>query len=100
MLFFFPFPFNPFYNLTYRWKKQRSVNHEARGGRVDRMLKCDARCHSASGLDEDIFYDLGGNHDCFGVPEIGGKYDFCQKYSMNSRLRRHGNVQSVTLQVS
>jgi len=53
-----------------------------------------------SGLNEGIFYDLRGNHDCFGVPEIGGEYDFYQKYSMNSRLRRHGNVQSVTLQVS
>ncbi|XP_020262846.1 putative metallophosphoesterase At3g03305 [Asparagus officinalis] len=51
-----------------------------------------------SGLDEKIFYDLRGNHDCFGVPEVGGAYDFYQKYSLNSRLRRQGDVQSITLQ--
>ena len=53
-----------------------------------------------SGLNEGIFYDLRGNHDCFGVPEVGGEYDFYQKYSMNSRLKRHKNIQNVTLQVS
>lgn len=53
-----------------------------------------------SGLDEKIFYDLRGNHDGFGVPEVGGEVDFYEKYSINSRLRRHGNVQSITLQNS
>ncbi|CAA6663945.1 unnamed protein product [Spirodela intermedia] len=50
-----------------------------------------------SGLDEKIFYDLRGNHDNFGVPEFGGEYDFYQKYSVNARLGRRGNVHSVTL---
>lgn len=53
-----------------------------------------------SKLDENIFYDLKGNHDSFGVPEVGGSYDFYQKYSINSRVRGGGNVQSVTLQSS
>ena len=52
-----------------------------------------------SGLDEKIFYDLRGNHDNFGVPEIGGKFDFYHKYSINRRLGRRGNVHSVTLHV-
>lgn len=52
-----------------------------------------------SGLNKDIFYDLRGNHDCFGVPEAGGAYDYYHKYSINARTGRKGNVQSVTLQV-
>lgn len=54
----------------------------------------------ASGLDERIFYDLRGNHDSFGVPEKGGANDFYEKYSINSRLRRKGDIQSVTLKAS
>jgi hypothetical protein len=54
----------------------------------------------SSGLDERIFYDLRGNHDSFGVPMQGAINDFYEKYSINSRLRRNGNVQSVTLKVS
>lgn len=53
-----------------------------------------------SGLDKRIFFDVRGNHDNFGVPEVGGAYDFYGKYSINSRLGRVGNVQSVALQVS
>ncbi|KAG0478382.1 hypothetical protein HPP92_013101 [Vanilla planifolia] len=53
-----------------------------------------------SGLDKKVFYDLRGNHDKFGVPEVGGKYDFYQKYSINARQRRDGNVQKITLQDS
>lgn len=52
-----------------------------------------------SGLDKNVFYDLRGNHDSFGVPEVGGEYDLFKKYSINARLRRDGNVHSVTLQV-
>ncbi|XP_077227383.1 calcineurin-like metallo-phosphoesterase superfamily protein [Tasmannia lanceolata] len=51
-----------------------------------------------SGLDKKIFYDLRGNHDSFGVPVVGGSFDFFQKYSINGGLRRTGNVHSVTLQ--
>ncbi|OAY69196.1 putative metallophosphoesterase [Ananas comosus] len=51
-----------------------------------------------SGLDKRIFFDVRGNHDNFGVPEVGGAYDFYGKYSINSRLGRVGNVQSVVLQ--
>ncbi|XP_020592068.1 putative metallophosphoesterase At3g03305 [Phalaenopsis equestris] len=51
-----------------------------------------------SGLDKKVFYDVRGNHDSFGVPDFGGEYDFYSKYSINARLKRDGNVQSVTLQ--
>ncbi|KAE8711022.1 putative metallophosphoesterase [Hibiscus syriacus] len=50
-----------------------------------------------SGLDENIFYDLRGNHDNFGVPVIGGSLDFYSKYSINGQLGRSGRVNSVTL---
>jgi hypothetical protein len=53
-----------------------------------------------SGLDKSIFYDLRGNHDNFGVPAVGGSFDFFSKYSSNGQLGRSGNVNSVTLQVS
>ncbi|XVF41456.1 hypothetical protein PTKIN_Ptkin01aG0281400 [Pterospermum kingtungense] len=51
-----------------------------------------------SGLNKDIFYDLRGNHDNFGVPVIGGSFDFYSKYSINGQLGRTGHVNSVTLQ--
>nr|KJB19208.1 hypothetical protein B456_003G088600 [Gossypium raimondii] len=50
-----------------------------------------------SGLDKNIFYDLRGNHDNFGVPVIGGSLDFYSKYSINGQLGRSGHVNSVTL---
>ncbi|KQK10995.1 hypothetical protein BRADI_2g57490v3 [Brachypodium distachyon] len=53
-----------------------------------------------SKLPRRIFYDLRGNHDSFGVPASGGSYDFYQKYSINANLRRHGRVQSITLENS
>lgn len=53
-----------------------------------------------SGLDKDIFYDVRGNHDAFGVPTIGGLFDFYSKHSINARLGRSGQVNSVTVQVS
>lgn len=53
-----------------------------------------------SGLDRSIFFDLRGNHDNFGVPVLGGSFDFFSKYSINGQLGRTGNVNSVTLQVS
>lgn len=53
-----------------------------------------------SGLDKNIFFDLRGNHDNFGVPAVGGSFDFFSKYSINGQLGRHGSVNSVTLQVS
>lgn len=53
-----------------------------------------------SGLDKSIFYDVRGNHDNFGVPVVGGSYDFFSKYSINGQLGRKQNVNSVTLQVS
>lgn len=51
-----------------------------------------------SGLDKNIFYDLRGNHDNFGVPVVGGSFDFFSKYSINGQLGRSGKVNSVTLQ--
>ncbi|KAJ1288863.1 hypothetical protein BS78_02G120400 [Paspalum vaginatum] len=53
-----------------------------------------------SGLNMDIFYDLRGNHDSYGVPEVGGMFDFYKKHSINARLGRTGTVQSITLQNS
>jgi hypothetical protein len=40
------------------------------------------------------------NHDNFGVPAVGGSFDFFSKYSINGQLGRSGNVKSVTLLVS
>ncbi|KAM5561958.1 putative metallophosphoesterase [Rosa sericea] len=51
-----------------------------------------------SGLDKSIFFDLRGNHDNFGVPLLGGAFDFFSKYSINGQLGRTGNVNSITLQ--
>ena len=53
-----------------------------------------------SRLDKNIFYDLRGNHDNFGVPVIGGSFDFYSKYSINGQFGRSGHVNSVTLQVT
>ena len=51
-----------------------------------------------SELDKNIFYDLRGNHDNFGVSVVGGSFDFFSKYSINGQLGRSGKVNSVTLQ--
>ncbi|KAJ8557517.1 hypothetical protein K7X08_003142 [Anisodus acutangulus] len=51
-----------------------------------------------SGLKKNVFYDLRGNHDTFGVPAIGGSFDFYSKYSINGQLKRSGLVNSVTIQ--
>ncbi|XP_047328722.1 putative metallophosphoesterase At3g03305 [Impatiens glandulifera] len=52
-----------------------------------------------SGLDENIFYDLKGNHDNFGMPSGGiSSSDFYSKYSINSQLGRTGQVNSFTLE--
>lgn len=53
-----------------------------------------------SGLDQKTFYDIRGNHDNFGVPEIGGSLDFFSRYSINGQLQRSGKVNSITIQVS
>lgn len=52
-----------------------------------------------SGLDKSIFYDLRGNHDSFGVPGVGGPFDFFSNYSLNGKQGRKGRVNSVTVQV-
>ncbi|KAF8731678.1 hypothetical protein HU200_015607 [Digitaria exilis] len=51
-----------------------------------------------SGLNKELFYDSRGNHDSYGVPEVGGMFDFYKKHSINARLGRSGAVQSITLQ--
>ncbi|CAK7325973.1 unnamed protein product [Dovyalis caffra] len=51
-----------------------------------------------SGLDKSIFYDLRGNHDNFGVPVIGGSFDFFSNYSINGQFGRKANVNSVTVE--
>ncbi|KAL7228108.1 hypothetical protein ACSBR2_006935 [Camellia fascicularis] len=53
-----------------------------------------------SGLKKNIFYDLRGNHDNFGVPIIGGSFDFFSKYSINAQLGRSGQVNSVVVQTA
>ncbi|KAL3833924.1 hypothetical protein ACJIZ3_008660 [Penstemon smallii] len=53
-----------------------------------------------SGLNERIFYDVRGNHDNFGVPILGGKFDYFSKYSVNGKLQRSEKVNSVTIQTS
>lgn len=53
-----------------------------------------------SGLNKNIFYDLRGNHDNFGVPVIGGSFDFYSKYSINGQFGRTRHVNSITLQVT
>lgn len=53
-----------------------------------------------SGLHKSLFFDLRGNHDGFGVPDVGGSFDFFSKYSINGRLGRNGSVNSVTIEVS
>ncbi|XP_059628612.1 putative metallophosphoesterase At3g03305 isoform X2 [Cornus florida] len=51
-----------------------------------------------SGLKKNLFYDLRGNHDSFGVPVIGSSFDFYSKYSINGQLGRTGLVNSITVQ--
>ncbi|KAI7752883.1 hypothetical protein M8C21_017094 [Ambrosia artemisiifolia] len=53
-----------------------------------------------SGLDRSLFYDLRGNHDNFGVPTLGGAFDFFSNYSITGQLRRTQSVNSLTLQTS
>lgn len=50
-----------------------------------------------SGLPSYAFYDLRGNHDKFGVPEVGNTLDYFSKYSVSSLRNRTNTVQSVTL---
>nr|GEZ88143.1 putative metallophosphoesterase At3g03305 [Tanacetum cinerariifolium] len=53
-----------------------------------------------SGLDKSVFYDLRGNHDNFGVPVVGGAFDYFSNYSITGQLGRSQSVNSVTLQSS
>ncbi|XP_015572259.1 putative metallophosphoesterase At3g03305 [Ricinus communis] len=50
------------------------------------------------GLDKNIFYDLRGNHDNFGVPAVGGSFDFFLNYSISGQLGRRRNVNSITVE--
>eukprot|EP00249_Psilotum_nudum_P012366 c23740_g1_i1 orf=282-2642(-) len=54
-------------------------------------------CIRRSGLPLHAFFDLRGNHDKFGVPEIGGHLDYFSKYSISALMNRTTSVQSVTL---
>ncbi|KAK7394637.1 hypothetical protein VNO78_15170 [Psophocarpus tetragonolobus] len=51
-----------------------------------------------SGLQKSLFFDVRGNHDNFGVPLVGGSFDFFSKYSINGQLGRNQSVNSVTLE--
>ncbi|XP_057471935.1 putative metallophosphoesterase At3g03305 [Actinidia eriantha] len=51
-----------------------------------------------SGLKKNVFYDVRGNHDNFGVPMLGGSFDFYSRYSINAQLGRSGQVNSVTIE--
>lgn len=50
-----------------------------------------------SGLPQHAFYDLRGNHDNYGVPEVGGALDYFSKYSISATMNRTSTVQSVTV---
>mgnify|MGYP006973974115 FL=1 len=52
-----------------------------------------------SGLPENVFFDVRGNHDKFGVPKVGSQVDYFSKYSISARLNRTATVQSITLKV-
>lgn len=52
-----------------------------------------------SGLNKSIFYDLRGNHDNFGVSSFGSSSDFFSTYSLNGKLNRRGQVNSIVIQV-
>lgn len=54
---------------------------------------------SQSKLPEYMFFDIRGNHDKFGVPEIGGRFDYFSKYSITAQQNRSSSVQSVILLV-
>ncbi|KAG8054376.1 hypothetical protein GUJ93_ZPchr0001g32360 [Zizania palustris] len=84
----------------HRWKEQRSANNEANEVEWIEYRSTIKDIIETSNLPRRIFYDLRGNHDSFGVPSPGGDYDFYQKYSINAKLRRHGRVQSITLENS
>ncbi|KAI4357305.1 hypothetical protein L6164_001264 [Bauhinia variegata] len=45
-----------------------------------------------SGLDKNLFFDLRGNHDNFGIPVVGGSFDFFSKYSISGQLGRNQSV--------
>ncbi|GFZ11358.1 Calcineurin-like metallo-phosphoesterase superfamily protein [Actinidia rufa] len=51
-----------------------------------------------SGLNKNLFYDLRGNHDNFGVPKLGSLFDFYSRYSINAQLGRSGQVNSITVE--
>ena len=39
-----------------------------------------------SGLLENVFFDVRGNHDKFGVPKVGSQVDYFSKYSISAHL--------------
>lgn len=53
-----------------------------------------------SGLNKSSFFDLRGNHDNFGVPVVGGSFDYFSKYSINGQLARRGNINSIIVEVT
>ena len=52
-----------------------------------------------SGLNKTLFYDLRGNHDNFGVPSVNSSVDFFSKYSINGKVARKDNINTITLEV-
>jgi hypothetical protein len=52
-----------------------------------------------SGLSENAFFDIRGNHDKFGVPKAGSQLDYFSKYSISALLNRTATVQSITVKV-
>ncbi|KAI4305131.1 hypothetical protein L6164_028517 [Bauhinia variegata] len=51
-----------------------------------------------SGLDKNLFFDLRGNHDNFGIPVVGGSFDFFSKYSISGQLGRNRSINSVIVE--
>ncbi|KAI4357168.1 hypothetical protein L6164_001134 [Bauhinia variegata] len=50
-----------------------------------------------SGLDKNLLFDLRGNHDNFGIPVVGGSFDFFSKYSISGQLGRNQSVNEETV---
>lgn len=52
-----------------------------------------------TGIEKKRFIDIRGNHDKYGVPNVGHKLDFFSTHSISSQLNRFTAIQSISLLV-